>query len=168
MKRALFLTLSLFSMSVVAAETTEQTEAPAPSSDPVEQVFVASHAEPPQDCNLVGRDGKVFGIDQSSQKLNANCTVSVPKTLFFQRYQYCALSGINEYNDDRFSRAHDFGSQCSFNINDDSVSFRASRGFGLENESTSSLYCVFTCVKNQSGGPAGDDLGVIVSQPLDD
>lgn len=135
-------------------------------SDPVDQVYISSHAEKDQACELQGGEEPPFTIDQHKEKTRSGCTVSIPKELFFQRYDYCALSGMNEYNDDTLDREHDYGSQCSFTVDDASVSFKATRGFGFKEGSTSALYCIFSCVKPDSVSSPGDDLEAIISKPL--
>lgn len=136
-------------------------------ANPVDQVYIASHAQNDQPCELQGGEEPPFAIDQNKERTRSGCTVSIPKELFFQRYDYCALSGMNEYNDDRLDRQHDYGSQCSFNINESSVSFKATRGFGFKEDSTSALYCIFSCVKPESVSSPRDDLEVIISKPLE-
>lgn len=144
---------------------------PTLSSADVKQVTVGAHAEPQGPCEVQTHDQSVFFPgDTTAEKTQTDCSVSIPKTVFFEQYQYCALSGIKEYNDDRFAREHDFGSHCSFEIEEDTVSFKASRGFGFSEDSTSALFCSFTCISSggETQSPQGTDLDVILSRPLAD
>lgn len=136
----------------------------------VQQVFVASHAEASRSCELQSYDDIVpfKGITQA-EKTTSECAVSVPKEAFDRQFQYCALSGIRQYNDGWYENEHDYGSHCNFQVEDDQVVFEASRGFGLSEGSTSSLFCSFTCVANETAESiAGEDLEVIKSTPLPD
>lgn len=144
---------------------------PTLSSADVKQVTVGSHAEPLGPCEAQTHDQSVFFPGQTTAtKTQTDCSVSIPKTVFFEQYQYCALSGIKEYNDDRFTRNHDFGSHCSFKIEENDVILKASRGFGFSEGSTSTLFCSFTCISSdgKAQSPEGTDLDVILSQPLTD
>ena len=134
----------------------------------VQQFGITSHADPLQDCGLRSRsyDEAFPGVMQTN-RTKSGCEVSVPKFVFEQRFEYCALSSVKETNDDRYTWEHDYGSQCSFEFIGDEAVFKAVRGFGFSDESTSMLYCGFTCIE-ASEPPAGEDLMLIKSTPLED
>lgn len=141
---------------------------PALSSAQVKQITIGARAAPEGPCEIQTRHETGFLPGETvARKTQTDCAVSAPKTVFFEQYEYCALSGIKEYNDDRFSLEHDFGSHCSFEIDETEVTFKASRGFGFSESSTSALFCSFTCIeKGVDAMKTGTDLDVITSEPL--
>ena len=132
----------------------------------VEQISIASHANPDRACELTNYSGDdPFPTSSEATATLASCSVSVPKVNFNNQFQFCALSTIRENNDDKSFYEHDYGSHCGFEILDEQVVFSAVRGFGFHEDSTSMLYCQFTCV-GPGTGSSSQSLTPIESEPL--
>lgn len=134
----------------------------------ITQLNIASYADADSSCQVETLDNSPpFNGMETAKKTKTNCAISLLKSDFHSQYEFCALSGIREFNDDRYVREHDFGSHCTFEIRSDHVVFEASRGFGFKDDSTSVLFCGFTCVQTDKVEvQKGEDLGRVISQPL--
>lgn len=142
-----------------------------PAFAEVQQIAIGSYADDSRVCELDSPDySRPFAGISTASRSESTCEVSIPKFAFNQQYAFCALSGQKETKDDKDVWEHDFGSQCSFEIGEEEIRFRAVRGYGFFENSTSMLYCQFTCVGKADLGmaPAGTDLNAIISKPLAD
>lgn len=150
----------LFAVSASLLSTLAQAEE--------QQIYISSYAEQDRLCELQAADGTLpFEESGRSDKTVSGCSVSIDRKVFDRQFEYCALSGIKEYNDDRFVQEHDYGSHCNFDLQNENVVFEAVRGFGFSEGSTSSLFCNFTCFETEiSEVIEGSDLDAIKSEPL--